>query len=682
VANHFDPANAPRPVRQPARARTLLLPVLALLLPMGIVARPAHADNDSTTDSTTVSELKQLSVEQLMNIQVTTVARHPQKLLDTASAVQVITQEDIRRSGATTLAQVLRLADNLQVAQKNSHDWAISARGFNTALANKLLVMIDGRTVYTPLFSGVFWDLQDYLLEDIDHIEVISGPGGTLWGANAVNGVINIITKSAADTQGSYVEGGGGSQVNQVAGARYGSAVADNTYVRFYGKYIDDSDEVLTDGAPAFDAWHATHGGFRLDSQPSAIDTLSLHGDMYEGHELEVAGGVDETSGANIVGKWARQFSGSADLSLQAYIDHTHLIDPIPELTLGTLPLAPPGLLHDDLTTYDIDFQNRFGLGAYNQLVWGLGFRSTHDEVANAPGLGFFPTILNQNLYSTFIQDEIPLTPTLSFIAGTKLEHNDYTGWELQPDARLRWTFAPQQSLWAAVSRAVRTPSRIDTQLYEAVPPRPVLLEGSSDFVSENVVAYELGYRAQLTRRLSGSISNFYNDYTDLRSTSYTPGTLLPFYFANNLAGHTWGTEFSGNYQLLSNWSLHAGYTLLREHLWVKPGQFDLNDALNETADPEHQFSIRSAVDLPRNVQFDPDLRYVDTLHTNSGSTPGTVPAYWELDAHIAWQATPRLALSLVGDNLLHPEHPEYGFPGPDRVEIRRSVYAKVEWRR
>ncbi|HEY1726390.1 MAG TPA: TonB-dependent receptor [Steroidobacteraceae bacterium] len=644
---------------------------------MTLSALSAYADSDAPT----LGELKGLSVEQLMNIPVNSVARHPEKLLDAASAVQVITQEDIRRSGATSIAEVLRLADNLQVAQKNSHDWAISARGFNTALANKLLVMIDGRTVYTPLFSGVFWDIQDYLLEDIDRIEVISGPGGTLWGANAVNGVINIITKSAKDTQGGYAEGGGGSDPDGIAGARYGGSISPDSYFRVYGKYVDRGDEVLADGASSSDAWRQGRGGFRLDLAPFARDSVTLQGDFYDGHEDEPTGGTATTSGGNVLGRWTRKFSDDSDMSLQSYLDRTHLLDPEPALMLGALPLAPAGGLQDDLTTYDIDFQHRFPLGLRNRIVWGLGYRFTHDIVDNAPGIGFLPALLDQRLYSGFVQDEIALRSNLAFTLGTKLEHNDYTGWELQPNVRLRWTLAQGQALWAAVSRAVRTPSRVDRDLYEAPPPRLLLLKGGSGFDSEKVIAYELGYRAQFTSRFSSSVSSFYNVYSDLRSTSFTPGTLLPFFFANNLEGHTYGLEFSGDYQVLDNWSLHGGYTLLREHLQIKPGQVDINDALNETADPKHQFSLRSSLQLPWRVQFDASLRWVDSLLTNSGSTPGTVPSYAELDSRLVWQATRRVELSVTGQNLLHDHHPEYGFPDPARIEIARSVYAKITWR-
>jgi iron complex outermembrane recepter protein len=658
------------PLRVELRA---LLGTAAVFLAICIGSAPAEADGASPT----IGELKQLNVEDLMNIQVTSVARHPEKLIEAASAIQVITQEDIRRSGATSIPEALRLADNLQVAQKNSHDWAISARGFNTDLGNKLLVMVDGRTVYTPLYSGVFWDVQDYLLEDIDRIEVISGPGGALWGANAVNGVINIITKSAADTQGLYAEAGGGSQPQGFAGVRYGGTLAPDTLFRVYGKYFDRADEDVAGGGSGSDAWRQGRGGFRVDSERSAQDRLTVQGDFYDGREEMQTGGTSDTSGDNILGRWSHELSEQSDLTLQSYFDQTHLSDPVAPLVLSGLQFAPAGTLHDDLTTYDVDFQHRFRLGPANRIVWGLGFRHTHDVVGNAPALAFFPAVLDQDLYSAFVQDEILLRKNLSFTLGTKLEHNDYTGFEVEPDARLSWTVSPQQALWAAVSRAVRTPSRIDRDLSEGAPPYLVLLKGGPDFNSETVIAYELGYRAQLNSRFTTSVSSFYNRYDDVRSTSYTPTTLFPFYFANNVAGYTEGLEFSGNYQVSDDWSLHAGYTLLEEHLHVKPGQYDLNNARNEIADPEHQVSLRSSVNLPRNVEFDAALRWVDTLY----DTIGTVPSYFEMDARLAWHARERLELSIGGQNLLHDHHPEYGTPDPARGEIQRSVYGKAAWR-
>jgi iron complex outermembrane recepter protein len=381
------------------------------------------------------------------------------------------------------------------------------------------------------------------------------------------------------------------------------------------------------------------------------------------------------------LGRWTRSVSDDSDFSLQSYIDQTHLGDPVSPLIVSGTQFSPAGTLYDDLTTYDVDFQDRFSLDTRNRVVWGLGYRYTHDAVIEAPALGFFPAVLAQNLYSGFVQDEIALEKRLSFTLGTKLEHNDYTGFEFEPDARLSWALNSSQALWAAVSRAVRTPSRIDVDLSEGSPPYLVLLKGGADFTSEALLAYELGYRAQLSSAFTASLSSFYNQYNDVRSTSFTPGTILPLYFANNLEGDTYGVEFSGNYQVTEDWSLHAGYTLLRENIRVKPGEFDLNDALNETADPKDQFSIRSALNLPRHTEFMAMLRWVDTLHTNNGPTPGTVPSYFEFDTRCAWHVNERLELSLAGQNLLHNRHPEYGFPDPSRVEIERSVYGKLAWR-
>jgi iron complex outermembrane receptor protein len=635
----------------------------------------------AVADEVSTSDLKTLSVEDLMNIEVTSVARHPEKLQNAASAIQVITQEDIRRSGATSIPEALRLADNLQVAQKNSHDWAISARGFNTALANKLLVMIDGRTVYTPLYSGVFWDVQDYLLEDIDRIEVISGPGGALWGANAVNGVINIITKSAKDTQGVYAEAGGGSQPQDFTGVRYGGLLGSDSALRVYGKYFDRTPEVLANGDSGSDSWRQGRAGFRVDSEPSARDRLTLQGDYYDGRENEQTGGTAANSGANVLGRWTRTVSSESDFTLQGYVDQTHLSEPVAPLVISGLQFSPAGTVYDDLTTYDVDFQHRFSLGVLGRVVWGLGYRRTHDAVIEAPALGFLPDVLNQNLYSGFVQDEIALRRNVSLTLGTKLEHNDYTGFEFEPDARLSWALDSTELLWAAVSRAVRTPSRIDRDLSEGTPPYLILLKGGADFTSEALLAYELGYRVQVSSAFTASVSSFYNQYNDVRSTSYTPGTLLPFYFANNLEGDTYGVELSGNYQVTESWSLHAGYTLLRENLRVKPGGYDLDDALNETADPRGQFSFRSALNLPHRTEFTAALRWVDTLHTNNGPTLGTVPSYFEFDTRVAWHVNSHLELSLSGENLLHNRHPEYGYPDPSRVEIERSAYAKVIWR-
>ena len=648
----------------------------ALAVFMLCLSSMAVGEPDST------GELKQLSLEELMDIQVTSVARHSESILRAPASVQVITHDEIRRSGVTSIAEALRLADNLQVAQKNSHDWGISARGFNAALANKLLVMIDGRTVYTPLFSGVFWNDQDYLLEDIERIEVISGPGGTLWGANAVNGVINIITRAAADTQGVYAEGGGGNQLKALAGARYGGTFGAGASYRLYGKYFDRDDEVYPGGQPAGDAWHQAQTGFRIDSAASARDMLSLHGDFYQGHAGLNTGGAARTAGGNVLGRWTHTMSDESDLNLQTYYDRTHLIDPIPQAALNAVVLAPAGLLHDDLTTYDIDLQHRISLAGGNSLVWGLGYRYTHDVVRNAPGIGFLPTTLNQNLFSAFLQDELAIRPGLSLILGSKIEHNDYTGFEYEPNIRVRWSLAQDQSLWSAISRAARTPSRIDRDLAEPAPPYTTILTGGTDYGSEYVTAYEAGYKGRLSPISTASVSVFRNDYRDVRSLSFTPGTIFPVFISNNVAGHTEGVEVTADGQLLQSWSLHAGYNYLHERLHVRPGQSDLTHALGETADPKHRISIRSSLHLADQLNWDAAVRWVDALVVNSGSLVGKVPAYFELDTRLGWALSPSLEVSVSGQNLLHDHHPEYGFPSPARIEIQRSVYGKIAWRR
>jgi iron complex outermembrane recepter protein len=661
-------------IRIPSAPRAALLAAVVLSAACRLGAQAAQP-------APSIGDLKQLSIDDLMNIEVTSVTKEPEALLQADSAIQVVTGDDIERSGASSIPEALELADNLDIAQKNAHDWAISARGFNTALGNKLLVLMDGRTVYTPLYSGVFWDVQDYLLEDIDRIEVISGPGGTLWGANAVNGVINITTKSAKDTQGLYVDAGGGSELEDFAGFRYGGVLAPGVYFRVYAKYFESGDEVFSNGAKAMDSWNQSRAGFRVDAGGTPQNTLTLQGDVYGGTEGEDTGGTAKVRGDNVLGRWSHEFSGGSSMSLQAYYDFTYLSDPVPELLLGKTELAPAGTLTDGLDTYDMDFQYHLSLGDRNRVVWGLGYRFTHDVLVNAPALAFLPPTLDQNLYDAFVQDEIMLARELFLTVGTKVEHNDFTGTEWEPNVRLRWDLSPKQMFWAAVSRAVRTPSRIDRDFSEAAPPNFVLLEGSSNFESETLVAYEIGYRAQLGQRVATSISAFYNDYSDIRSTSFTPRTVVPFYFANNLEGETRGGEFSASYQAFDWWQLRAGYDLLLEKIGIVPGQYDLNAALNETSDPEHQFSVRSSMNLPGKVALDAQLRWVDTLHNNSGATAGTVPAYFELNARLAWSPTRNLKLSVAGQNLLHAHHPEYGFPGPTREEIERNIYGKAEWR-
>ncbi len=657
---------------------------------------PEPTESSTVTPSITSSpvELKKLSLEQLMNLDVTSVAKEPQPYGQAPAAIVVLTNDAIRRSGASSIPEALQLADNLNVAQKDSHDWSISARGFNTDLSNKLLVLIDGRSVYSPLFSGVFWDAQDYLLEDIDRIEVISGPGGTLWGANAVNGVINITSKSAKETQGLYIEGGGGMEwspeLQDFEAIRYGGALGPDLFYRFYGKYdARGSEPLLTNGNAANDSWTNGQGGFRIDSITTG-QHLTIQGDIYSNIESISTGGTAQKSGGNILERWTRTFDDDSNVSLQFYYDHTFINDPEPEAFLSTLAAAPPGIFTDRLDTIDLDFQHHFHLDDHNNFSWGFGYRYTDDLTGASPGLAFAPSPLLQNLYSLFAQDEIRLLSNVFLTAGSKVEHNDYTGYEYEPSGRLKWDVTENQMLWAAVSRAVRMPSEVDTNERGLTPLLNAFhitssINGSPGFLSEVLVAYELGYRAQLDKNFSTSISTFFNNYTDIRSTGTTPGGalgILPFVFQNNLMAQTWGVELTTDYQVLDWWRLHAGYDQLNESVWVAPGQLDLNKGLNETADPPNQIFVRSSMDLPGHLELDPAFRWIDTFTYNNSGVPGTVPNYAELDVRLAWHASPNLELSVTGQNLLHPYHLEYVISSPAPTEaISRNVYGKVALR-
>jgi iron complex outermembrane receptor protein len=669
-----------------------------LCLVLACVSGRLFAADDA--EDSALNALGQMSLQDLTNLEVTSVAKQPQKWLQAPAAIVVITSDDIRRSGATSIPEALRLAENLQVAQINSHDWAISARGFNANLANKLLVLIDGRAVYTPLYGGVLWDEQDYLLEDIERIEVISGPGGTLWGANAVNGVINIITKNSRDTQGLYVEAAAGNQLEEQGGIRYGGQVGEDSYVRAYGKYTGRGDELIADGASALDAWQVGRGGFRIDIGAQRQDKFTLQGDFYSGSEDFGGMGSYNLSGGNVLGRWTRTLSSDSSMSLQLYYDHTYLSQPY-----AASPPAPPfysgfpaSALTDDLDTYDLDFQHQFRLGLRQGIVWGLGYRGTRELDEDASIVRFLPPHLDQSLYSGFVQDEIMLRRDVYLTLGSKLEHNYYTGFELEPSIRLQWNLSARELLWGAASRAVRTPSRYDhdlevpTGLINAPPPFQFptqFLQGNNKFAAETLIAYEIGYRAELGPRLSASLSLFYNDYDNLRSTTATPTTALypfpfPIFFENNLEGETHGFELGATYQMLDWWRLRASYNLLIEDLRVKPGAVDATGAMNETADPRGQFSLRSSMDLPHGLAWETTMRWVDVLHLDNGPTGGPVvgivPSYWECDSKLAWHPKSRLELSLVGRNLLHDHHTEYDYPSPTREGIERSVFGKIAW--
>jgi len=606
------------------------------------------------------SEYKKLSVEELMDIEVTSVSKRVEKLSEAASAVQVVTQDDIRRSGASSLPEALRLASNLEVARVDSRQWAISARGFNNTTANKMLVLIDGRTVYTPLFSGVFWDVQDTFMEDVDRIEVISGPGATLWGANAVNGVINITTKNAKDTQGLLLLGGGGTELRGFGGVRYGGALASNLHYRVYGKFFDRDGAVLPNGQDATNDWHMGQGGLRLDWQAHEVNLLTFQGDFYDGRIAQPGANDIAVDGGNLIGRWSHTFHENSDLKLQLYYDYTRR--------------RIPGSITEDLDTYDVDFQHRFPLGQRQDIVWGLGYRLIEDDVGNPPTLAFLPPRVSRRWYSGFVQDEITVVKDrLHLTLGTKLEHNDYTGFEYQPSGRLAWKITPRQTVWAAISRAVRTPSRIDTEFFAPSSP-PFLLSSSRSFESEKLLAYELGYRVQPNKRLSLSLAGFYNDYDDVRSVEQVnPPAPLPIRIANGQKGESYGAELAADYLATDWWRLRAGYTELQISIRPRSGSTDATRGGSESHDPNRWFSLRSSLDLPGHLEFDATFRFVTHIANQR------VPEYGELDARLAWRPVPKLEISIVGQNLLHEQHAEFGAP-TTRQEIERGVYGKVAW--
>lgn len=637
--------------------QSLLKLALVLLVQAAIVAQTQAED---------APVLKKLSIEELMGIEVTSVSKRPEKLAETASAIQVITAEDIRRSGATSLPEALRLASNLEVAQIDSRQWAITARGFNNTTANKLLVLIDGRTVYTPLYAGVFWDAQDTLLEDIDRIEVISGPGATLWGANAVNGVINITTQHAQATQGILVTGGGGDELKKFGGLRYGGTLGGDFNYRVYGKHFERDDVVLPNGADVASAWHMTQGGFRADGTLSGNDALTVQGDWYQGKIDQVTLADVEISGGNVLGRWSRVLADQSTLNLQVYFDRTHR--------------RIPGSITEDLDTYDLDFQHRLLLANRHDVVWGLNYRYIDDTIVNPAALAFLPPHVTRQWYSAFAQDEIALIENqLHLTIGTKLEHNEYTGFEYQPSARLAWQLDARNLLWSAVSRAIRTPSRIDGELYAPGNPPFTVLVGNPAFESEKLLAYELGYRAQAYQRLSTSVSTFYNDYDDLRSVErLNPPATSPVFLGNTLTARSYGAELTADYAVTDTWRLRAGYTQFKIDFQHKPGSTDANTGSSEAQDAEQFWSLRSSLDLPRNVQLDATYRHVSRIASQN------LPAYGELDLRLGWQLPNNLELAVVGQNLLHAHHAEFGTISPSlnstRKDIERSVYGGLSW--
>jgi iron complex outermembrane receptor protein len=670
---------------------------LLLVISTAVDSRADGADQDQSKDVT----LKLLSLEQLGNVEVTTASKEPEEVWRTAAAIYVITQEDIRRSGVTSIPEVLRLVPGVEVAQIDSSTWSIGIRGFGSGFSKSVLVLIDGRNVYTPLFAGVNWRLQNVLLEDVDRIEVVRGPGGTIWGTNAVNGVINIITKNSKDSHGALVSVGGGNVDQGTGEFRYGGALSKNLNYRVYGMAFGRAPEFHTD-LDNVDGWQLGQGGFRMDWDDQKRDTLTLQGDLYKGEVGERENiatysppasnnidGAEDVSGANLLGRWQRKFAGGSDIQVQGYYDRTY--------RLGSQ-------LGETRNTVDIDFIHHITLLPRQDIIWGLGARwSPSDFIQTVATVDFLPHRQSDNIYSAFLQDELSVIRNkLAVTIGSKFEHNIYTGWEIQPSVRLLWTPSPHQTVWAAVSRAVRSPSRLDEDLQltgfspaNATTPEFFLrIAGDPAFVSEQLLGYEIGYRALITSKFYFDLSGFRNDYNDLTSygnASFSaivpppvppappplPVLLITIPYANGLKGVTTGVEIAPDWKITDWWQLKGSYSYLYLKTEDRPGYTDSTTvATDNGSSPHHEIVIQSLINLPKRFEFDPAYRYVSALPIQQ------IPAYSTADVRLGWHAAERVEFSLGGQNLMQPHHVEFsGDPGP-LVWIKRSVYAKITWRR
>ncbi len=607
----------------------------------------------ANADGARVAELADLSFEQLREVVVTTVSRFEERLDKAAASVYVISAETIRRSGATTLAEALRLAPTLGVARADANQYAISARGFNNVLANKMLVLIDGRTVYTPLFSGVFWEAQDVVLTDVERIEVVTGPSTALWGSNAVNGLIHIITRSSAETVGFAGQVSVGNRDRGTA-LRYGRHVGDKASFRIYAKSYDRDGTRRADASAVNDGAKGVQLGFRADWAGPG-ESLSVQGDTYHG-KIDQLPAARRIEGANLTARWERILANGGAASVQAYVDQTYR--------------DHPASFRERLTTLDIAGQYSMRPLSNHLLVLGGGLRQGRDRVETGAQFGFVPGSVNLNWSRLFAQDVIDLSPRLALTLSGSIERNPYTGTEFLPGARLAWQVAEDHLLWSAMSRAVRAPSRIDRDFVQPAQP-PYVLRGSPDFRSEVSDTIEFGYRAQISRPLSYSATLFYHRHRDLRSIMpSTQGAQL----VNGIEGSTRGFELWSRWRPSERWRLDAGLVGQRVNLRVKPGQVDAGGLAALGNDPSHYASLRSSLDLTQAWSWDISLRRVGAL-----SNP-VVPAYTSVDSRVGWKMSPGVELSLVMQNIGDPGHPEWG-AAASRAEFERSVLLLLRWR-
>jgi iron complex outermembrane receptor protein len=610
---------------------------------------------------------------------VTTVARQPSTVGRSAAAVFVIDQEKIRRSGARSVPELLRLVPGLHVARIDSSKWSITSRGFSSRFARKLLVQIDGRIAYSPLFGGTLWDVQNLLLDDIERIEVIRGPGATIWGANAVNGIINVITKNARDTHGVYAEGGGGTEDRGFAGARVGGVTQNGINYRVSGKWFEQDRQFNPDGR-ARDDWRQGRMGIRADWEPNCCDAFTFQSDVYVGTNDNASNlppyglrtSDEPVAGGNVLGRWTRTFDEESDMSLQVYYDRTD---------------RRRFNFDQNINIFDVDFQHRRQLGLYHNVISGAGYRSIWDSLpttALPPQVSTDPVKRTIQLVSAFIQDEMTLMEDALYLTlGTKLSHNTFTGLEVQPTARVLWLPDERSSAWGAVSRAVRIPSRLENDgriVFGELPPSgsgvPLTILGSSDLKAEETMAYELGYRREPTDWFSWDLALFYN--VDQRVINFQPTLPAPttFVFFNGSRSQGYGAEISAELEVNCNWSISAWYSYLQLQFAAAPTAVVDSD-LMAGGDPTNQAFLMSSWDLGCEWECDLLARYVDSIPSLD------VPDYISLDARLAWRPTSHTELSLVGQNLLDSHRTEYAtsiFGGEIPTEVQRGVYAMLTW--
>jgi iron complex outermembrane receptor protein len=654
----------------------------ALLIAMAPLAVRANAPDASSLES-----LKRLDVEALMNVEVTSVSRREEPLRDAAAAIAVVTQETLRRSGAATIPDALRLVPGMHVGQQTASSWAVSSRGFSSVTSEKLLVLSDTRSIYTPLFSGVLWDVQDYLLEDVDRIEVIRGPGAALWGSNAVNGVINITTRSARDTHGAYVELGTGTFDRLQAAARYGGETAGGMHYRIFGKYLDRDDTVHL-ATDTDDEWRLGHVGFRTDWDGADRDSFTVQGDAYHGDVGKLqpsvtiigrdnpVGELDtHVSGGNILARWRHDAGEASEMQLRAYYDYTRRDDPS---------------YLDTLHTFDLDLQQRLAAFERQEILWGVSYRLTSNRNRSGGIFAVDPEESNDQLLSGFIQDQLTLG-AVHLTLGTKVEKNDFSGFEVQPSVRAAWSPSDGQTLWSAVSRAVRVPTRLERDIaIEATPPgsNPVYqLLGNDDFAAERLIAYEAGYRWVARPGLSFDLALFYNDYDRLASlelgTPYVGAdgrVVVPIVNENLTAGYARGAELLVEWSPIANWHLAANYTRL--DMSLTPAGLDVNRGeWAEGATPRNIAGLRSLLTFGERCELDAQYRYQSRIDSNPVVVSGEgIDAYSELDVRLGWRVSRQWELSLQGQNLLHDEHVEFG-PPEGRGSLERAAYLKAVWR-